>query len=179
MSELQTNSTAIAGSSLPPCCAFFIRRAVSDKTINFIGRKRSGSYSEAGAPAVIMVCGVEWTSRVPRTQTECDQTNAWAAKIISQNTEAAAQPISVERQGAPRSLTSVPVASGAGLGVCGCGWRSRVADDGNPEYGWSEIEADFAKHVCLHNGRVKQRRRRLARNYPENALPPLSASTVC
>ena len=32
-----------------------------------------------------MVCGIEWTSRVPRTETECDQTNAWAEKIISQN----------------------------------------------------------------------------------------------
>ena len=59
--------------------------------------------------------------------------------------------ITIERQGAPRSLTSVPVASGAGRGVCGCGWKSRVADDGNPEYGWSNIEADFAKHVCLLN----------------------------
>ncbi len=47
---------------------------------------------------------------------------------------------------------------------------------------WGEDpDAYLARYVALlgQNGRVKQRRRRLARNYPENALPPLSASTVC
>lgn len=38
------------------------------------------------------------------------------------------------------------VASGAGLGECLCGWKSRVADDGHPEYTKTDIERDFERH---------------------------------
>lgn len=67
--------------------------------------------------------------------------------------------ITIERQGSPdepksppeRSLSLVPVASGAGQGVCSCGWRSKVADDVSDYYGIGDIHAEFAAHACLHD----------------------------
>jgi hypothetical protein len=70
----------------PALPAFLIRGATADRMVHYTGGRHSGSRLEPGVPATIMVGGVEWTSRVPRTQSECDQTNAWAAKIIQQNT---------------------------------------------------------------------------------------------
>lgn len=66
--------------------AFFIRRAAPPIYTRWTsGRRGSGVRENAGTAATIMVGGIEWTSRAPRTQTECAQTNAWATKIISQN----------------------------------------------------------------------------------------------
>lgn len=48
-------------------------------------RGRSIQIHYPGQPAVMMVGGIEWTSKIPRNQIECDQVNAWAAKVISQN----------------------------------------------------------------------------------------------
>jgi hypothetical protein len=86
-----TDSPAVAPSTA--CSAFFIRRATPPTYTRWTsGRHGSGVRENAGAAATIMVCGIEWTSRVPRTETECDQTNAWAEKIISQNDKAQATP---------------------------------------------------------------------------------------
>jgi hypothetical protein len=79
-----TDSPAVDPSTA--CSAFFIRRATPPTYTRWTsGRHGSGVRENAGTAATIMVCGIEWTSRVPRTQSECDQTNAWARKIISQN----------------------------------------------------------------------------------------------
>ena len=40
------------------------------------------------------------------------------------------------------------VANGAGLGECACGWKSRVADDGHPEYTKADIKRDYERHVA-------------------------------
>lgn len=72
----------------PASSAFFIRRATPPTYTSWMSRRRGSGVTEyAGTAATVMVCGIEWTSRVPRTQSECDQTNAWAEKIISQNAE--------------------------------------------------------------------------------------------
>jgi hypothetical protein len=94
MSEKQTESKPPSveesreeGLDETACSAFFIRRATPPTHTRWTsGRHGSGVRENAGTAATIMVCGIEWTSRVPRTETECYQTNAWAAKIISQNT---------------------------------------------------------------------------------------------
>jgi len=79
-----TDSPAVAPSTA--CSAFFIRRATPPTYTQWTsGRYGSGVRENAGTAATVMVCGIEWTSRAPRTQTECDQTNAWAEKIISHN----------------------------------------------------------------------------------------------
>lgn len=71
----------------PACAAFFIRRATPPTLTRWNSRRRGGGGTKknAGTAATIMVCSVEWTSGVPRTEAECDQINAWAEKIISQN----------------------------------------------------------------------------------------------
>jgi len=77
---------ALCPSDATACSAFFIRRATPPTYTRWTsGRHGSGIRENTGTAATMMVCGIEWTSRVPRTQTECDQTNAWAEKIISQN----------------------------------------------------------------------------------------------
>ena len=53
------------------CSAFFIRRAMPPTYTRWTsGRHGSGVRENAGTAATIMVCGIEWTSRVPRTETE-------------------------------------------------------------------------------------------------------------
>jgi hypothetical protein len=87
-SKPETAPQEKAGGDCPrtPCSAFFIRQATPTTQTHWTsGRHGSGVRDNPGTPAVIMVCGIEWTSRIPRTQSECDQTNAWARKIISQN----------------------------------------------------------------------------------------------
>lgn len=65
--------------------AFFIRRAVNGKLFRMWGGRSSRGYFRDGSAATIMVCGVEWTSTIPRTEAECAQVNAWGEKIIKQN----------------------------------------------------------------------------------------------
>lgn len=57
------------------------------------------------------------------------------------------------RRSLSHHLRIVPVASGAGRGMCSCGWHSRVSDDGRmyaPDYYSSaDIERDWRDHAGL------------------------------
>ena len=75
------------------CSAFLLQPAKPTATrYGMRSRGRSFPIHYEGQPAVMMVGGSEWSSKIPRNQAECDQVNAWAEKIISQNARDLAPP---------------------------------------------------------------------------------------
>ena len=58
------------------------------------------------------------------------------------------QVLSVDRGAGEHVFRLVTVASGAGRGVCSCGWRSPVSDDGRGDYTSGDIFDDWQEHVA-------------------------------
>lgn len=77
---------ADGGLRLTACSAFLLQSAKPTATrYGMRSRGRAFPIHYDGQPAVMIMGGTEWTSKIPRNEIECDQVNAWAAKIISQN----------------------------------------------------------------------------------------------